>query len=742
MLTSPVAESSHSRLLNPAVDRSAPQPRREIRHTRIAILLSCATSLVAIGALVHVSYDRFVTGHATLAAIEAFFAINFTFLMFRIISYQFNRLNYFKRLLKHRPLDRNELESIYDCEHPHSLAILVPSFCEELRILRMTLMSAALTEYPDRRVILLIDNPPNPPEPAAQKELAATRDLVRELNALFFGQQRKYAAELEAFQARSAAGSPDLRMESRRIARLYRKAAAWLEARAGSYRRHDHYDALYVGKVLLEAAQAHRARAAQFEQSPRNGGPRVTEPLIAREYKRLAALFSVQISSFERKRYVNLSHASNKAMNLNSYLALLGKWLREVVGPGGLHLEECDSKLAQVSVRDADYVITLDADSMLLSDYALQLTHIMSQPESERYAIVQSPFTAVPGSESLLERIAGAQTDVQWFSTQGSTMYKGSFWVGANALLRRTALDDICETVFERGYKIKRYIHDRTLVEDTESTIDLIRRGWQVYCHPERLSYTATPADFGAPVIQRRRWANGPVLILPKLLSYATRGAGRIARLPETILRLYTLTAVLGSASVLFIISVPFPDGRRFPAFLLLACVLPYYWVLGKDLISCGYEWWDLPRVHAMDLLLIPVNLTGLLKSLRQGVTGRRSLFTRTPKVPGRTAAPPVQILMPVFILISILLWTARVMHSGGGFGYGIYGVINAIYLTYGIVFYVRLRFGAQDIFSSAADRIGTWSHFLRFRPTSLTPHGSEAARGGVLEPITSEAAQ
>src|SRR5208282_2587094 len=101
----------------------------------------------------------------------------------------------------------------------------------------------------------------------------------------------------------------DLRVESRRVARLYRKAAAWLETRAGSYRQHDHYDALYIGKVLLEPAQAHRARARHFDQSRRNAAPKLTEALIAREYKRLRALFSVQISSFERKRFVNLSHA-------------------------------------------------------------------------------------------------------------------------------------------------------------------------------------------------------------------------------------------------------------------------------------------------------------------------------------------------------------------------------------------------------------------------------------------------
>jgi len=680
-------------------------------------VVSLLTSSAALYLLVGIICDRFHSSHIALAALETFFALNFAFLTYRITTYQFNRLSFFRRLLRHREATRDELESVYDQEHPSSLAILVPSFCEEVRVLQMTLMSAALSEYPDRRVVLLIDNPPNPSEEAKQRELNATRDLVRTLDALFRAEHAFYAAQQTAFEGRRVAGCVDLKAESRRLAKLYRRAARWLEEQAEGWERADHYDALYIDRILLEPAKAHRARADELEGKSRNPGRRSADLLhIAREYTRLAKLFSVRLTSFERKRFVNLSHASNKAMNLNSYLGLLGRSLREVVGPGGLHLEECDPKIAQLSVRDADYVITLDADSMLLSDYALQLTHIMSQPECARYAVVQSPFTAVPGSTSLIERIAGAQTDVQWFSTQGSTLYQGSFWVGANALLRRAALEDICETVYERGFAVKRYIHDRTLVEDTESSVDLVGRGWQIYCHPERLSYTATPGNFGALVIQRRRWSNGPVLILSKLLRYAASGPGRLARIPEIVLRLYTLTAVLGSASVLFIISVPFPDGRRFPAFFLLACVLPYYWLFCRDLISCGYQWWDLPRVHAMDLLLIPVNLTGLLQSLRQGITGRQSPFTRTPKIPGRTIVPPVHVVMPLLIFTGIVLWTVQVMRNGGGFGYGIYGVLNGCYLLYGIVTYIQLKFAAQDVAAVVAVRAVSVAERMRLR--------------------------
>jgi hypothetical protein len=52
--------------------------------------------------------------------------------------------------------------------------------------------------------------------------------------------------------------------------------------------------------------------------------------------------------------------------------------------------------------------------------------------------------------------------------------------VGANALVRVAALREIAERDVERGYEIVKFIRDRTLIEDTESTIDLIGRGLAV----------------------------------------------------------------------------------------------------------------------------------------------------------------------------------------------------------------------------------------------------------------------
>ena len=96
------------------------------------------------------------------------------------------------------------------------------------------------------------------------------------------------------------------------------------------------------------------------------------------------------------------------------------------------------------------------------------------------------------------------------------TYYDATFWVGANAVIRKAALDDICVVSTEGTRTVKTYIQDRTVIEDTESSIDLGYFGWHLVNYPERLSYSATPPDFGSLVVQRRRWANGGLLIIGK----------------------------------------------------------------------------------------------------------------------------------------------------------------------------------------------------------------------------------
>jgi cellulose synthase (UDP-forming) len=146
-----------------------------------------------------------------------------------------------------------------------------------------------------------------------------------------------------------------------------------------------------------------------------------------------------------------------------------------------------------------------------------------------------------------LERVAGATTDMQHLIHQGFTYFHASYWVGANAILRVRALDAIKETDTERGFPIARYIQDRTVIEDTESTIDLLQKGWEVYNYLEQLAFSATPPDFGALIIQRRRWANGGLIIFPKLLRYLWGGPHAfVRRATETFVRAHYLVSYVG----------------------------------------------------------------------------------------------------------------------------------------------------------------------------------------------------
>ena len=110
------------------------------------------------------------------------------------------------------------------------------------------------------------------------------------------------------------------------------------------------------------------------------------------------------------------------------------------------------------------------------------------------------------------------------------THYDATFWVGANAILRKRALDDIVEIDYEGDWRDPPlhpgpHGHRGHRVDASTSASTAGRS----YNYPERLAYSATPPDFGSLCIQRQRWANGGLLILPKLRR-AVAGAARRGR--------------------------------------------------------------------------------------------------------------------------------------------------------------------------------------------------------------------
>jgi hypothetical protein len=345
--------------------------------------------------------------------------------------------------------------------------------------------------------------------------------------------------------------------------------------------------------------------------------------------------------------------------------------------------------------------VTLDADSLALPDYALRLVHLLEQPEHRRVAVAQTPYSAIPGAGTRLERMAGATTDLQYIVHQGFTEYRATFWVGANAVIRKAALDDLETTEVERGHPIRRYIHDRTVIEDTESSVELADRGWDLVNYPERLSFSATPPDFGSLLIQRRRWANGGLIILPKLVrSLARRRGAAGGRTAEAIVRAHYLTSIAGAnLALLAVLAYPFSDAVV--SIWLPLTAVPYFALYARDLAQAGYRLTDVVRVYALNLLLVPVNLGGVLKSLEQAWTKRKIPFGRTPKIEGRTAAPALYLCAEV-ALIGFFAFAAASDLSEGRIANAGFALVNVVLLVYAVGRYIGWRALVSDVRAQA----------------------------------------
>jgi cellulose synthase/poly-beta-1,6-N-acetylglucosamine synthase-like glycosyltransferase len=334
-------------------------------------------------------------------------------------------------------------------------------------------------------------------------------------------------------------------------------------------------------------------------------------------------------------------------MNLNSYLGLMGGSYRERTCGQDVYLEDAAGERADLVVPDAEFVVTLDADSIIAHDYSARLIHQMEQAGNERVAVIQTPYSAIPDAPGALERIAGATTDIQYIIHQGFTSYRATFWVGANALLRKKALEDIVTVDRERGFAVHRYIQDRTVIEDTESSVDLVERGWSLLNYPQRLAYSATPPDFGALLIQRRRWANGGLIIFPKLLRYLFNRSRTQSKLGEGLVRSHYLTSIAAvNIGLLLLFTYPFKES---------------------------------------------------MNTLSQGISGKKIPFGRTPKVNGRTSVPMVYVLA----VLALAVWCAGYTVADVTYerwGHALFMVLNGTFLVYAITKLIGWRESFSDL--------------------------------------------
>jgi hypothetical protein len=200
------------------------------------------------------------------------------------------------------------------------------------------------------------------------------------------------------------------------------------------------------------------------------------------------------------------------------------------------------------------------------------------------------------------------------------------------------------------------------------------------------LSYSATPPDFGALVVQRQRWANGGLVIFPKLVRLMRRRERGVKRpgIAEFFLRMnYLVSISWASLGLLLLLFYPF-DGQLLSRFAVVTA-MPYFWAMSNDLKRSGYRRLDIFQVYGFNLLLLPVNLVGTAQSIVQGIGGQKIAFARTPKVRNRTVAPLMFVVIPVFLIA----WSGRTLAhdiQSGAFIHGTFAAANLLMTAYACV--------------------------------------------------------
>ena len=644
------------------------------------------------------------------------FLVSVSFLTFSACMYLLARSAALPRFSSHQRARRIELDqhvARFSAAEPVAAAVprlvaLLPSRSEDPELVRLSLWSVALQEFPQLNVVLLLDDDPNPVDPAERDSLERSRMLTAEVVAQLEPMRIRLDAAWHTLHTPTLTDPtlPDAAAASQIVAREHAAAAAWLRAFADATPPRTHVEVFFADQVLRGLAASIDATAIALHRALENGEAPLSHARAEQVLRRLLNIFTVEMSVFERKRYSTLSHAPNKAMNLNSYLGLLGGTYREQHDGFGLTLLPVDDETAATTDQaeilyapDCDFVLTLDADSMLLPEYCLRLTHLLDQPENARIAAAQTPYSAYRGATTRLERLAGTTTDLQHIVHQGLTTFGATFWVGANAVLRRSALEDIRRETTEDGKRIVRFISDRTVIEDTESSIEIAAHGWTLFNYPERLSYSATPPDFGSLVIQRHRWADGGLLILPRLhnLILTRRRQGTPLPLIETLLRANYLGSITWVTLGLLAVLTLNPMGGQLVTLQLLLIAVPYFLAMASDLRYLGYRRRDVFGIYALNLLLVPVNFAGTVASIVQALTGRKGRFVRTPKVTIRTPAPALFVLAPLVIVVGA---TTIAIRAGfvGDWGTTGFATVTALAAIWGITRLIGVRASISDL--------------------------------------------
>src|SRR5690625_3590386 len=227
---------------------------RKIVLGRLAMIVTIFAWLMYVITMI---MREFIEGDATTLrfVLEATsYLLVVTFLSFSALMYLLARQGALYRFRDHHRAPRGPLDAHFNDGKVREITVLVPSYKEEPEVIAKTLWSAALQEFPSKRIVLLIDDPPHPTDPADRELLERARALPAQIEAELAEPAAHLAAVGEELTEGLAAGDPVAPDLVALVSRAYTFAAEWLEEKADNHPLVDHTDAFFADRVLLGLA--------------------------------------------------------------------------------------------------------------------------------------------------------------------------------------------------------------------------------------------------------------------------------------------------------------------------------------------------------------------------------------------------------------------------------------------------------------------------------------------------------
>lgn len=295
-----------------------------ITYSRIAIVLTIIFWLMYITSVI---LRQLIDGPQDYNfTTEVFgYSLIVTFLTLSALIYLITRQGALQNFKKHIRTPQRLLDEHFS-KHQSSITVLVPAYNEEVQVIRKTLLSVALQEHSNIRIVLLLDDNPFTIKPEDVERIKKTKALGAEIKDFL---SEPYAKVSELYAELQAKGFVYTKETVEQIIGQYIWAAQWLEQKAQEEVIEDHVDVFFAEQIFIELAKDLRVAAAELATGYPEG-EKFSKSCLEQVCNRLIWIFRAEFDLFERKRYISLSHELNKAMNLNSYIGLMGGMYRKV----------------------------------------------------------------------------------------------------------------------------------------------------------------------------------------------------------------------------------------------------------------------------------------------------------------------------------------------------------------------------------------------------------------------------